>query len=193
MINLFLVQCWRDHKYIERAEEVNSTANHSALTSTEEEVPRADQHAGQDPHLLLLETTQLLHNYQWRQHVRRHQKRSYSVQQQPACEVRFVQGQGSGCFTWFTWFQKPTCQVLLSGCGLPGRLGGYDWSFQILCNCSPLLTSKSHIRMNDGGGQNVQNRTMTNELWSIKDWICNFLVFPHILQGVSKKMSHSDS
>ena len=64
VINLFLVQCWRDHKYIERAEEVNSTASHSALSPTEEEVPRADQHPGQDPHLLLLETAQLLHTHQ---------------------------------------------------------------------------------------------------------------------------------
>ena len=64
VINLFLVQCWRDHKYSKRAEEVILTANHSALTSTEEEVPGADQHAGQDPHVLLLETTQLLHTHQ---------------------------------------------------------------------------------------------------------------------------------
>ena len=64
VINLFLVQCWRDHKYSKRAEEVILTANFSALTSTEEEVPGADQHAGQDPHVLLLKTTQLLHTHQ---------------------------------------------------------------------------------------------------------------------------------
>ena len=73
-INLFLVQCWRDHSYKERAEEVNLKFHKtlpflnlntiSPLTFTEEEVPGADQHTGQDTHVLLIEATQLLHSHQ---------------------------------------------------------------------------------------------------------------------------------